>query len=1135
MKLKQKLICAFLGTSFLLGVTSSISLLNNLRVRYSINQVTKSSIEEFINSNEVSLTLQQTQAKLRDLLEEKHKINYHTENTEETQIRILKYKKIVLQDLTTVSNYIDLSKQATTKGIDLAATDVQKRLKEEKEIEDLEEIESVFLTHKKNIFHLFNLLRQNVDIASVFFKQELEPHFETELVPLIVEYNHDARGELLTEVQQVQGAINQANILILFSTGLAFSSAIGLGFFISRSIAKPLIKLTKAANRVSEGETSTRVQIKNKDEIGVLATAFNQMLDDLDTTMVSKSYIDSIIECMADALIVLDTNLVILRINPATAKILEVCLDEVIGKPIKSLFPLEETLDELSVQEILSKGKIEIIATYWLTNTGRRKPISFSATAMYNQQGKLQGIVCVAQDITERKQSQERLTKINECFLSFGTDPTANINRLTALCGELLGAASASYYRLEKAKVCLVGQWQIISENKLEVDTQDTQASVFYQLVQQCCEDSSVSHNLQNTHPAKTNLKILTHGNKTYVCQGIKCKETIVGALCAYQYNLTLSEADKKIIGIIAAAIGVEEQRREIQEALRESEERYALATRGTNDGLWDWDLNTNTVYFSPRWKSMLGYQEKEIGNTVEDWFNLVHPQDVDRLKATIASHLQAQTPHLEQEYRILHKDGVYRWMLSRGLAVRNRDGKPYRVVGSQADITANKVTEAELLHQVFHDALTGLPNRLRFTEQLDQSIRRARQQEDYSFAVLFLDLDRFKVVNDSLGHMIGDRLLIAIARRLEMCVRPEDIVARLGGDEFTILLENVRKVEDATLIAERIQNALSLPFNLEGYEVFTSASIGIAFSTTGYEKPEDLLRDADTTMYRAKGLGKARYAVFDASMHAQAMALLQMETYLRRAIERQEFRLHYQPIVNLKTRELVGFEALIRLQHPERGFISPVEFIPVAEETGLITQIGAWVLREACRQMYEWQQKFTSAADLKISVNISPKQFRQLDLVMQVKQVLQGTGLNGRYLKLEITESTLVENADLVANMLKELQALGIGLSIDDFGTGYSSLSYLHRFAVDTLKIDKSFIKDFHVDWEKSKIVNTVIALAENLGIDVIAEGVETSEQAYLLQELKCQFGQGYLFSRPLDSQATEALIAAKLECMGV
>lgn len=1127
MKLKQKLICAFLGTSLLLGVTSSISLINNIRVKNSIDQVTKSSIEEFTNSNEILIILQQTQARLRDIIEENHHFNYHAENIENIQTNIIKQKKTVAYDLTKIRKHIFLSQQATTRGIELAVGNTQKHSKEEKELEELDEMYSSFLTHQKNISYLFTLLNQDIATAVTFFKQELEPHFENNLVPLVVDYNHDAKRELTSEVQYVEAVLKQANILILFSTGLTCASAIGLGWFISRSLAKPLMTLTQAATQVSQGEISTRVEIKNKDEIGVLATAFNQMLDDLNTTTVSKSYVDNIIEFMADALVVLDRNLTILRVNQTTAKILEIAQDEIIGKSILTLFPADEKIDELNIQGILDKGEVVLFESHWLTKKGERKPVSFSATVVYDQD-KFQGIVCVAQDITERKQSQKRLAKINECFLSFGTNPTENINKLIALCGEILSAANVVYCRLDDTRRCLLGQWKTTSE---WTATAEILPEICQQILQQSYEDVCVLQDIQNVYCSEE----VNYQTTTYLGQKVKCREALIGAICAYIDNSTPTEADKKILGIIAAAIGIEEQRREIQEALHESEERYALATRGTNDGLWDWDLNTNTVYFSPRWKSMLGFQEKEVGNTVEEWFNLVHPQDVDRLKAAIASHLQAQTPHLEQEYRILHKDGVYRWMLSRGLAVRNRDGKPYRLAGSQADITANKVTEAELLHQVFHDALTGLPNRLLFTEQLEQSIQRTRQQDSYCFAVLFLDLDRFKVVNDSLGHMIGDRLLIAIARRLEICVRPEDTVARLGGDEFTILLENVRKVEDATLIAERIQSALALPFNLEGHEVFTSASIGIAFSTTGYDKPEDLLRDADTTMYRAKGLGKARYAVFDASMHAQAMALLQMETYLRRAVERQEFCLYYQPIVNLKTRELVGFEALIRLWHPDRGIISPAEFISVAEETGLIIPIGTWVLREACRQMHEWQQKFAAAANFKISVNISPKQFRQLDLVMQVKQILRETGLEGRCLKLEITESTLVENADLVASMLKEMQALGIGLSIDDFGTGYSSLSYLHRFAVDTLKIDKSFIKDFNIDWEKSKIVNTVVALADNLGIDVIAEGVETSEQASLLQEIKCQFGQGYLFSRPLDSQATAALIASKLECMWV
>ena len=443
------------------------------------------------------------------------------------------------------------------------------------------------------------------------------------------------------------------------------------------------------------------------------------------------------------------------------------------------------------------------------------------------------------------------------------------------------------------------------------------------------------------------------------------------------------------------------------------------------------------------------------------------------------------------------------------------------------------KQLEGQLLHNAFHDALTGLPNRVLLMERLSQAIERAKQDENYTFAVLFLDLDRFKLVNDSLGHIIGDQLLIAFAHRLKACMRPGDIVARLGGDEFTILLENIQDVGDATQVADRIQRQLTLPFNINGHEVFTTASIGIAVSTLGYDRPEDLLRDADTTMYRAKAQPgtMVRYQVFEPTMHTQAKALLQLETDLRLAVERQEFQLYYQPIVSLSTDRITGFEALVRWRHPQRGLVSPDEFIPVAEETGLIIPIGWWVLREACRQMRAWHVQFSLDPPLTISVNVSGKQFSQPDSIERLAQILQETGLDVRSLKLEITESVLMDNAESAAAMLLQLQALGLRVAMDDFGTGYSSLSYLHRLPIDTLKIDRSFINGVDVDLEKIQIIRTVIALAWNLGMDVVAEGVATWQQMYQLKALKCEFGQGYFFSKPLDSSAAAALIAVRIQ----
>lgn len=565
---------------------------------------------------------------------------------------------------------------------------------------------------------------------------------------------------------------------------------------------------------------------------------------------------------------------------------------------------------------------------------------------------------------------------------------------------------------------------------------------------------------------------------------------------------------------------------KQIETALRESEERYALAIQGSNDGLWDWNLKLNNILFSSRWKAMLGFEETEISQNPDEWLNRIHPEDALRVNQEIAMYVEGLSAQFRSEHRMLHKNGRYLWVLSQGIAVRDAAGKAIRLVGSQADIAERKRAEEQLLHDALHDALTGLPNRVLFMDRLGHAIQLAKRRENYFFAVLFIDLDRFKVINDSLGHMVGDQLLIEIAQRLDQCLRSSDTFARLGGDEFVILLEDIQDNTQPTQIAERIQQMLKQPFNLQGQEVFVTASIGILFNDIGYERAEDLLRDADTAMYHAKGLGRARHQVFDPSMHEHAMALLHIENDMRRAIENHEFQLHYQPIISLRNEMINGFEALLRWQHPTRGLISPAEFIPIAEETGLIIPLGWWVLQEACRQMQAWQVEFPADPPLTISVNISSRQFAQPNLVSEIQRILKETGLSAQSLKLEITESTVMENAEAATRMLQKLRDLGIHLSIDDFGTGYSSLGYLHRFPVDTLKIDRSFINSIENDLEKMEIIRTVTTLAWNLGMDIVAEGVETKKQLAHLKALKCENGQGYLFSKPLDRVAVEAFL---------
>jgi diguanylate cyclase (GGDEF)-like protein/PAS domain S-box-containing protein len=567
--------------------------------------------------------------------------------------------------------------------------------------------------------------------------------------------------------------------------------------------------------------------------------------------------------------------------------------------------------------------------------------------------------------------------------------------------------------------------------------------------------------------------------------------------------------------------------RKQAEEALRESEERYALAVQGASVGLWDWNLRTAQIHFSARWKEMLGCTDEQIGTLPEEWFNRVHPQDLQALQTAITSHREGLTPCFETEHRMRHQDGGYRWMLSRGMAIRDEAGNATRMAGSQTDVTARKEAEEQLIRDALHDGLTGLPNRVLFTDRLERSLARIARDPDHHFAVLFLDLDRFKGINDSLGHAVGDELLVTFAKRLTSCLRPSDTVARLGGDEFTVLLEDPHAPDDAAGVADRILEVLRSPFMLGTHEVFVTSSIGIALSSANYTRPQEILRDADTAMYRAKALGKSRYQIFDTAMHAGAVKQLLIENDLRRAIDRNEFELYYQPIQNIESGRVSGFEALIRWKHPERGLIPPSDFIPVSEDTGLIVPIGQWVLHEACRQTAEWHASFPENL-VDINVNLSGKQFAQPDLVEQVMSALNAASLPAQHLILEITESVVMVNPQATITMLNRLKNLGVQINIDDFGTGYSSLAYLQQFPVDTMKIDKSFIARMNRSAEGLEIVRTIIELAHNMNMKVTAEGIESADQLSQLAGLNCEHAQGYFLSRPLKITAATELLQA-------
>jgi diguanylate cyclase (GGDEF)-like protein/PAS domain S-box-containing protein len=727
-------------------------------------------------------------------------------------------------------------------------------------------------------------------------------------------------------------------------------------FFRTRRLLRPLASLVAFTRRIGSGDLAERSPVDQVDEIGDVAIAFNQMLDRLGRTTVSRNYVDNIIHSMAECLIVVGPDGKIRTVNEAALILLGYEESDLIGQPGSVV-----AADDLPT----SMRTISATERMWRRRDGEPIPVLFSSAALRKSESGEEGMVWIAQDITDQKRVREEL---------------------------------------------------------------------------------------------------------------------------------------------IAAR------------------ERYALAVAGANDGIWDWNVLDGEVYYSPRWMSMLGYDDGDLPSRIDSWFGLLHPEDRARVEQKIEEHRIGVSEMFESEHRMRHRDGTYHWMLNRGLAVRGPDGTATRIAGSQTDITQNKVS----------DPLTGLPNRVHFTERLGAAFSRRRIDPAYRCAVLFLDLDRFKMINDSLGHLAGDQLLIGIADRLRAGVQTEQsgcsyTIARLSGDEFAVLLEGAEQDAGAAgaAVGARLIQDMSAPFLIGGREIFTSVSIGVAPDTGDYSSPAEILRDADTAMYRAKAAGKSRCEVFDSDMRAQAVMKLELDTDLRKALERNQFVVYYQPKFSIPGEKLLGFEALVRWSHPRRGLVLPSDFIPLVEETGLIVDVGAFVLRASCRQMREWQVRYPQAAHAVVSVNISPRQFLVPDLPQLIANILEETELNPQSLALEITETVLMGDSEKAVSTLEQLRDLGVGLRIDDFGTGYSSLNYLHRFPFDTVKIDRSFVANLDSD-EGVAIVKAIVTLAENLGMKVVAEGVETSRQMRILTRLGCHSGQGYYYSRPVPAKIAEVILSS-------
>ncbi len=958
----------------------------------------------------------------------------------------------------------------------------------------------------------------------------------------------------------------------------------------------------------------------------------------------SNDYIDSILASIADALILITPLGAIQTVNQATCDLLGYGRNELPGQPLHLLFGGDADRIEADFAQLKHQGSVRNVERSLRTKTGSFIPVSLSSLLRRNEQGDIQGIVFVARDLRERKQTVAALYQSearNLAFLRAIPDLILRVSR-TGIYLDVVPAEGfedvdddivgkhvsdilkpdlaeqqlhlieeafrtgeiqvfeysvwvRNCLRYQEARIvaCDVDETLMIVRDVTERRQAEEMNALLAAVVEHAVDAISIADaetRIQYVNPAFARLtgypraevigklqaslftsappassapnrevtdkegtdrevtdKTPNDNFYTTIWNSISQGQVWRGDLqgyhkdgSQYQQEAVISpvhNAQGKITNYVAVQRDMTE-RKQAESALK----RYQVLSQHARDIVLFMRMDGQIVEANDAAVAAYGYSRRELMRMkVHDLHESATADEIDEQIA--------QASELSLLYEAVHsrKDGgLFAVEVSvQGAIV----GDETLLLSIIRDITNRKRVEEKLFHNAFHDSLTHLPNRALFLERLRHAVQKT-QQQPYLFAVLFLDLDGFKVVNDSLGHLAGDQLLVAIAQRLTRCLKAGDTLARFGGDEFTILLENIQDLSQAIRIAQRIQQELAQPFTLDRQDIFTTTSIGIVLSSAAMTQPEDLLRSADTALYRAKALGGTRYVVFDAEMHSRALIRLHLETDLRRALTdpgylsgkptlpvaepsqapHPEFLMYYQPIVSLKTLKITGFEALLRWQHPERGLVSPVDFIPIAEETGLIVPIGWIVLRDACHQMRAWQAQFPTAAALTISVNLSVKQFAQPDLVGRIRQILQDTGLNPKSLKLEITESAIMENADLAAKMLKELQVLGVQLSLDDFGTGYSSLAYLHRLPIDTLKIDRSFISRLDSDSEQLEIVRAIITLAWNLGMEIVAEGIETNRQLAQLRALRCEYGQGYLFSKPCDRHGATELISGEV-----
>lgn len=937
--------------------------------------------------------------------------------------------------------------------------------------------------------------------------------------------------------QEIDDSINQAfalivrNILLFLPVVLAPTAAFGYIFI--RRLTSPIKNLTRGTERIARGDLGCRVETHSKDELGRLAASFNRMAENLRKTTVSKNYVDNIVRSIADTLIVITPKATIQTVNQATCKLLDYPEEELIGKPLSLVFTGERDVEATLFDSLSETGFICNVETNYQTKDGRKIPILLSGAIM-NRDTALEGIVLIGSDITERKKrekeigdraaQQEALSKIGQRALT-ETCLAVILNEIVAMVAQTFAAEYSKILELLPDSNALLLRagigWKDGLVGQATVDA-GCNSQAGYTLLSR---EPVIVSNLNSETRFKGPALLLDHGVTSGISVIIRGKDRPFGILGVHTTGQrSFTKDDVHFLQAVADVLTHAIDRNRFVEKLTENEKRLELALWGTDLGLWDWNLQTDEVFYDQRLTEMLGYTPEEIGLHDHSWEKLIHSDDMPGMTKILHDHLDGKTECYETEYRILSKSGEWIWILDRGKVVeRDSHGKPLRAVGTHRNITRQKQAEACILYMANHDILTDLPNRALFLDRLEQEIAHTHRN-NHMLAVIFVDLDRFKIINDTFGHTFGDMLLKAAAERLTDCVREGDTVARMGGDEFTLIITDIVDPPDVVLIAQKILNNVSLPFHVEGRELHITPSMGISLYPLDAKDADNLIKKADTAMYYAKEQGRCNFKFFTEEMNVNILERVTLENGLRKALEKEEFLVYYQPQVDLFTGQIIGIEALVRWLHSDRGMISPDTFIPIAEETGLIVPLGEWVLKTSCAQMKTWHDEGFPA--LRVAVNISAYQFKQQDFADMIARALKETRLEPQSLEIELTEGVMMQINEQIVTTLCGLKALGIQFAIDDFGAGYSSLGYLKRFPVDALKIDRSFIRDITTNTDDVAIVSAIIAIAESLKLRVIAEGVETNEQARLLQKLRCNNIQGYLYSHPLPAHDMERLL---------